>query len=175
MIKKPAHKTRKSPPKATKPKTTVIIPPTTDERPPKFYGKTQEAVNLIINHGVDDKTALVLTGCKAAHDTGALSRFRKKVSKLLVAQPKRVRSAMQALDDTLRMVPITYDASRPVAGVGKVDYTETIMPSITNRLAAAAMVLDRADPIIKHNVNLNVNTDISPVDLSEYGCPDDNT
>jgi hypothetical protein len=35
-------------------------------------------------------------------------------------------------------------------------------------LAAAQMVYDRVQPAIRQNVNLNINADISPVDLGKY-------
>jgi len=35
-------------------------------------------------------------------------------------------------------------------------------------LAAAGMIYDRVQPVVKQNLNLNVNTDITPVDLRKY-------
>lgn len=134
---------------------------------PELYAKTQEAANLVINHGVDEKTALTLIKGEPPTDS-TLSRFKDKVQKYRLANPGMVKLAHQAVKDTLKMKPITYEASKPVPGVGIVDYTETIMPSITNRLAAAAMVLDRDQPV-KH-VNVNLNASITPVDLADFGA-----
>jgi hypothetical protein len=135
---------------------------------PRFYNKTQQAVDLIVKHGVDEKTALVLSGCKTQMSNGNLSRFREKVRKYALTAPAMVKMAHNAVKDTLAMKPITYEASKPVAGIGIVDYTETIMPSITNRLAAAAMVLDRDQPIVRMNVNANLNSDMDPIDLAAF-------
>ena len=35
-------------------------------------------------------------------------------------------------------------------------------------MAAAAAVMDRIDPIVKQNLNMNLNAEVSPVDLSNY-------
>ena len=35
-------------------------------------------------------------------------------------------------------------------------------------LAAASMVYDRTDPVIKKNMNMNINATVDPVDLSAY-------
>jgi hypothetical protein len=40
-------------------------------------------------------------------------------------------------------------------------------------LAAAQMVYDRVQPAIRQNVNLNINADISPVDLGKYASRKD--
>jgi hypothetical protein len=45
---------------------------------------------------------------------------------------------------------------------------ELIYPSHTNRIAAAAMVADRTEPIVRQNVNVNLNADVAPVDLERY-------
>jgi len=134
---------------------------------PIFNHKTQKLMDLVTNHGIDPKEAILLTEGEMPTPS-RVSRLKEKARKLMVTAPKRVKSALQALDDTLAMKPITYEASKPVAGIGIVDYQETIMPSITNRLAAAAMILDRDQPIKNVNVNLNANAQISPVDLERY-------
>lgn len=130
--------------------------------------KTQRAIKLVLEHGVDEKTALVLAGNGKMVNRSSVGRFKEKVRKYALSSPQMVKKAYSAIKDTLEMKPITYEVSKPVSGVGVVDYTETIMPSITNRLAAAAMVMDRDQPVVRQNVNLNANVDVSPVDMSKY-------
>jgi hypothetical protein len=49
-----------------------------------------------------------------------------------------------------------------------IEYREVIAPTITNQLAAAQMVYDRADPTVHQAVNINQNADVSPVDLDKW-------
>jgi hypothetical protein len=134
---------------------------------PRFYSKTQQAADLIVKHGVDEKTALILAGCKTQMSNGNLSRFREKVRKYALTSPRMVKKAFKALEDTIDMVPIKIPVSKPVAGVGIVDYEETVIPSITNRLAASFAVLDRDQPIIKHTANVNYNIDVDPIQMND--------
>lgn len=121
----------------------------------RFYGKTQMAADLVVCHGVDPKQALMLATGKTP-DSGNLSRFKKKVNKYSLSRPSMVKKAFTAISDTLDMRPV-------VTSDGK-----EIFPSHTNRLAAAAMVADRVEPVVRQSLNLNLNADIAPVDLDRY-------
>jgi hypothetical protein len=78
-------------------------------------------------------------------------RIQKMFEKWAVNSPKLQKLAHLAIKDTLEMKEI-----------------EGIKPTVTNRLTAVQMVLDRTEPVIKINHNLNANIEISPVDLSKY-------
>jgi len=76
--------------------------------------------------------------------------------------PKRVKAATRVVDDVMS-----------AKGVEIIDIngeTNYITPSVSNRLVAAAMVLDRADPI--HRIHEHVIAeDYSPLEMSEYILP----
>ena len=130
--------------------------------------KVRTAIKLTADHGVPVKEAMILAGYGPRLPNSTVKGIRDKAAKYALTSPRMVRKAHRAIEDTLDMKPITYAASKPVAGIGVVDYTETIMPTVTNRLAAASMVMDRDQPTINRNVNLNINADLHPVDLSKY-------
>lgn len=142
-------------------------PPLNNGNPVRFYKKHQKAAELVLNHGVDEKTALMLAVGKVP-DSATLCRFREKVSKYSLARPALQKLASKAVQDTLQGKVVEIEAVKILANGDKVPYTEKIVPSYTNKLAAAAMVTDRTEPIVRQNMNLNVNVDIAPVDLSRY-------
>jgi hypothetical protein len=135
------------------------IMPETDENPPnqeRFYSKLKEAANLVINPGVDPKAALTLTKGKIPADA-TLSRFKSKLEKYSLTRPAMVKLAHNAIRETLQMKPVTLQDGKE------------LIPSHTNRLAAAQMIADRIEPIIRVNQNMNINVDLDPVDMSKYG------
>ena len=73
--------------------------------------------------------------------------------------------AHDAIRQTLRLKPL--EISKGMDENGN-EIKELIYPSHTNRIAAAAMVADRTEPITRQNVNLNLNADVAPVDLERY-------
>ena len=82
--------------------------------------------------------------------------LKKKHARYSLTKPNIVKLAHQAVKDTLKMTEV-------IDSEGKVS-----LPSHTNRLAAASMVMDRVEPVVKVNHNLNVNANVDPVDLSVY-------
>ena len=76
----------------------------------------------------------------------------KKHELYSLQNPKRVKKAALAIDKTL---------SGQIVGDAK-------QPNASDILTAAKMVLDRAEPVINVNQNLNVNVDISPINLDKY-------
>jgi len=71
-----------------------------------------------------------------------------------LAHPKRIRAAAQAVDETIAMLPVQ-------AG------NKVVVPTISNRLEAAKMVLDRADPIHQVVEHRQV-SDYDPLDLDRF-------
>ena len=85
-----------------------------------------------------------------------LQLYRKEHQHITLSHPVLVAKAQDAIAETL-------DGHTIVTEQG-----ETITPTYSNRLQAAQMVLDRAEPIIKVSHNLNVNASVPIVDLSKY-------
>jgi len=84
-----------------------------------------------------------------------LQEYRKHVAD----RPEIVEAAHQALEDALKMKPIKRKG-------------EVIMPNYNTRMQAIKMVLDRVDPVVNINHNLNVTKHLAPVDLEKYKTVD---
>ena len=84
-----------------------------------------------------------------------MQMYRKEHQTLLLTNPILVEAAQNVIADTLDGIALEVNG-------------ELIAPTHSNRLQAAQMVLDRAEPIIKINQNLNINAECSVVDLSRY-------
>jgi hypothetical protein len=138
-----------------------------EDKSVRFYGKHQQAADLVVNHGVEPKDALILVTGKNP-DRASLSRFREKVNKYSLARPAMQKLAHKAVRDVLEGKEVEVKTQKVTPGGKIVEYTEKLIPSHTNRLAAAAMVADRVEPIVRQNINLNINTEVAPVDLSKY-------
>lgn len=130
--------------------------------------KTKTALDLIATAGVDPKTAYILASNGRTPSSASLSRLTQKVEKYSLQTASMQKLASSVVKDCLKGKEATYTVQKAVAGVGIVDMEEKIIPTWTNKLAAAAMVQDRVDPAVKRNENLNVNVDMHPVDLSKY-------
>lgn len=87
----------------------------------------------------------------------------EKIKKKTLCKPAVVKKAHKAVLDTLEMKPIK--RTKKVKGV---IVEEEILPTHTNRLQAAQLVLDRVEPVVQRHENVNVNLDFSPIDLSQY-------
>jgi hypothetical protein len=134
---------------------------------PKLHGKTEKVLNLAVNHGVAAKDAFIFVNGKPP-SAGTLTSLKDKIAKYSLTAPGMVKLAHNALRDTLKGKEYGYDAVKILGNGEKIPYTEKIIPSYTNKLAAASMVFDRVEPIINRNVNLNINAEVDPVDLSEF-------
>ncbi len=77
--------------------------------------------------------------------------LKKKHARYSLTKPKLVKLAHKAIEETLAMTEVN-----------------EVKPSYTNRLTAAQMVMDRVEPVVKVNHNLNVNANVDPVDLTAY-------
>ena len=161
--KKPAPKKKQ----ATKKKdATCHVLPDTDtvtpdivEKRPKYYGKTKRALDLVANYGMEPKEALIMATGNTSPTSKTVLEFKEKVRNYVLSQPSMVKLAHKAVKDVLGMKPI-------VMGDGK-----EIIPSHTNRLAAASMVYDRVEPVIRQNMTLNVNAnlrDLCPAEVADF-------
>lgn len=139
------------------------------KKPGTLARKTKTALDLAINHGVDEKTALILAHGGKQVSPGAITQFKAKVAKYRLTAPNMVKLAHNAVKDALKDKAIEVQQQAFDKKTGEVvEYTEKIAPTWTNKLAAAAMVLDRNEPVVKVNHNVNVNLDFMPIDLEDY-------
>jgi hypothetical protein len=121
----------------------------------------------MLQNGVDAKTALLLTNpYKDTISRESVSKLRRKFKQYSLQAPKTVKLAHQAVKDALTNKPIEFTTQKVTKDGEVVELTETIMPSYTNKLAAASMVYDRYEPSIK--VQANINIDVDPIDLGSY-------
>ena len=110
----------------------------------------------MMDMGLSAEDATKLVKNKDKLSPNAKTKINKKYEKHSLAKPAMVKLAHNAIQDTLKMAEV-------VDSTGNVS-----IPSHTNRLAAANMVMDRAQPVVRQNLNLNIKADIDPVDLTNY-------
>lgn len=142
----------------------IAVEAGTGAKEPRFYGKTLEACKLIVDHGVEPKTALILTTGNGNPHPETVRRLKDKSRKYALSSPKMVKLAHQAVTDVLQGKTFTLDQQKVTKDGDVIDYKETISPTYTNKLAAAAMVADRAEPVVRANLNINAEVE-TPVDL----------
>jgi hypothetical protein len=135
--------------------------PTIDisQLPPK-----QAAFALLKETGLTNTDAAKVLG----YSNGTARVISSKINKLSLTHPKMVKSAARVIKDVLDLKPIEIERTSVTKSGQVVEYTDNIYPTHTNALTAAAMVYDRVEPAIKQTANLNINCDISPVDLEAY-------
>lgn len=130
---------------------------------------------------ISDKTALILDMMDKGHSievahklvTGkdrlpdsTKSNINKKSEMWLIGKPDMQKLAHNAVRDTLKMKPIT------VKDGPDSDDKKYIYPSVSNRMAAANMVLDRTEPVKAGGPSQQGNTFIN-IDMREYQAPQD--
>lgn len=87
----------------------------------------------------------------------------EKIKKKTLCKPAAIKKAHKAVLDVLQMKPVK--RTKFVKGEAVV---EEILPTHTNRLQAAQLILDRVEPVVQRHETVNVNLDFSPIDLSQY-------
>ncbi len=107
----------------------------------------ETAFDYLRGTGETVKTAAEAIG--RSKSTGTL--IEKKVKVLSLTAPSAVNSAVRTIK--------RFAKGQAVNGLEP-------PPSVT--LAAAKEITDRAEPKVNLNQNMNINVDISPVDLSKY-------
>lgn len=109
-------------------------------------------IKKLVDSGVPIDEAYTLAQPDKPVTRQAQHSMRKKLEAIALTEPKRVNKAIKAIESTLQ--------GKPTGSVKNI--------STSDVLNAAKMVLDRAEPIVNVNQNLNVNVSASPVDLSQY-------
>lgn len=149
--------------------------------PDYLQAKTLEIMKLIDN-GLTIEQAVKLAKGKDKIHPNTKTDLKKKYDRWRLTQPAVVKLAHKAVKETLQMKAIKTGSQvicPECKGRAKEEQIcalcndvglvhESITPTTTNRLAAAAMVMDRADPVVRQNMNLNINATVDPVDLSSY-------
>ena len=160
------------------PKTEVIKPGDPDYMQPK----TQEIMKLM-DQGLTPEEACKLAKDKDNIHANTKTDLKQKHERWLLTRPAIVKLAQKAVKDTLQMKAIKTGSQVlcpeckgrareetvcPLCSdVGLVN--EAVTPTTTNRLAAAQMVMDRADPVIKKNLNINASLNFTDVSLKAFG------
>jgi len=113
----------------------------TTEKTPKYKQKTLEAIRLV-QAGADPKTALQITNGKSQISERAIFNLKEKCRKHSLTHPKLVKLAHNAVKDCLTDQPII---SKRTDKQGN-EIIEENAPTWANKIAAASMVYDRAEP-----------------------------
>ena len=118
------------------------------ELPPK-----QAAYVLLRENGLKTEEAAKALDYK----TSSAYQINAKLKKYSLTHKKMVKSASKVVQNILD--------GKAWGSIDKIKDNSALM--------AAQMVYDRIEPIVRQSMNLNVNADISPVDLSKYLNKDD--
>ena len=141
---------------------------TTADKPQKPLHLTPKgkAQMLMLDAGVNARTALLLTNPdKDKISRVAEHKLRAKYRKYSLTRPSTVKLAERAILDTLQDRVIQHAAQKVTKDGEVVDYTETIAPTYTNKLAAAAVVYDRYEPVTGSE---EAGVRLTLIDLSGY-------
>jgi hypothetical protein len=117
----------------------------------KKYTDSTKEIFKFMDKGVDVKDAYSLVKPDKQPSIHALKKMKSEYNKWSLCKPDMVESAHNAVKETIEM--------KKVKGQ---------LPSINNRLQAASMVLDRAEPKVTVNHSTNVDISYDPVDLAKY-------
>ena len=130
----------------------------------KLTPKAETFVTLTGN-GIAKEKAYHLAGYKGKTQK-AIYEVEKRIKKHGVASPALVKLSKNAVRDILQMLPSLQEVET-TAGIK----TVKVYPTHRDRLQAANIVLERAEP--KQNVNINANVDVQGdyIDLSAYRKP----
>ena len=120
---------------------------------------------ILTENGIEREKAYKLAGYKGTTQK-AICEIEKRIKKHSVASPALVKLSKNAVRDTLQRLPSLQEVET-AAGIK----TVKVYPTHRDRLQAANIVLDRAEP--KQNVNINADVDVQNdyIDLSAYRLP----
>ena len=133
----------------------------TEPKQPRYAQKTLDAIGLV-SAGLDPMKALQAVNYKTNITTQAVNKFKKKFQKYTLTAPTMQKLAHHAVKDCLTDTPIT-QVKKDRQGN---EIIEEIAPTWTNKLAAAAMVYDRVEPVMRQVQSINI--DISAINLDDY-------
>ena len=126
--------------------------------------KTAQDILLICKNGLTAKEALQMRG-ENNPNKDTLTNLKKKSERWMLSSPDLQKLSYNTVRDTLKMKPIEV---RQSPDNEKKDY---IYPTVSNRLAAAAMVTDRTEPVKQDHGPGSVTNNIQ-VNVRQYDRPD---
>lgn len=136
-------------------------------RPVKQLKKTLMAIQMV-NAGIPEREALMMVNNKRSISGQAIAELKHKVIQHGLTEPSMVK-AMSSQVKRILKGRAREEAHQKVTAAGQVvEYTDNVYPTDSNILAACAMVADRVEPIVHQVASLNLNMDLSPVDLSRW-------
>ena len=144
---------------------TAIEPEIMPEQQPKLLPKTLEAFKLV-EAGLTPKEALQAVNCTKKISPTSVSVFKRKLKKHQLTSPQTVKLANNQIKRILKGEAREVTQQKATKDGQVIEYTEQIVPSDTNIIAAASMVYDRYEPVVRQT--LNVNVDVDPVDLGQF-------
>ena len=125
-----------------------------EQEAPKLLPKAK-AYQALKSEGLNNKEICEILGTTELYGYKLASQVNKSVAisgKYSLSSDKMQKKAHKAIDKLMQGKPF-----------GTIDKVKD-----STALAAASMVYDRTDPVIRKNMNLNVNATVDPVDLSAY-------
>lgn len=137
--------------------------PTTNT--PKLRPKTIRAMKLV-DAGLSEREALQATNYKNSISREAISKFRVKYRKYSLIAPPVVKLAHNQVKRILAAEEREVARQKITSDGQVVDYTEVIVPTDSNILAAASMVYERFEPV--HAPDGGEPGGVTYLDLSQY-------
>lgn len=136
----------------------------TEQKPLDLARCQQKTITQLrmMDNGVDALTALQLTNNKTNIAPITKYKLQEKYKRYSLLQPSMRKLAHNAVKDCLTDTPIT-QVKKDKQGN---EIIEEIAPTWTNKLAAAAMVYDRVEPVVRQMQSINI--DISAINLDDY-------
>lgn len=160
------------------PTTEVIKPGDID-----YIQPDTKRIMQMMNRGVSIEDAYKLVKNKDIIHRNTKADIKKKYAKWSLTRPQLVNLAQKAVKETLQMkcaetgVQILCPGCKGKKNDAQVCaqckdvglISEKSTPSHTNRLAAATMVMDRAEPVIRKSLSLSVDLNFTDVNLESFG------
>ena len=128
----------------------------TEQKQPKYYQTTQAALKMM-DSGVDARTALQIVNNTPKPARSTVQSLKAKYRQYSLTHPKLVKLAHNAVKDCLTDQPIL---SKRTDKQGN-EIIEENVPTWANKIAAATMVYDRAEPtrgnpeVVNNNLTIN--------------------
>ena len=128
----------------------------TEQKQPKYYKTTQAALKMM-DSGVDARTALQIVNNTPKPARQTISSLKAKYRQYSLTHPKLLKLAHNAVKDCLTDQPII---NRRKDKQGQ-EIIEETAPTWANKIAAASMVYDRAEPtrgnpeVVNNNLTIN--------------------
>lgn len=124
--------------------------------------------------GLEKAEIAKVLGIKKKSKDSRVSQLERSVKTKSIVNPKMVKLAHKAVEETLEMQPVTVTEVMTDKDGEQKTIEKKLYPSHSNRLDAAKMILNRSEPEVQKHLNVNVDgKDIQNlVDLSHYSEPE---